>query len=75
MVAFYLAYQDRSAGGKNPVYVKLSISAAIPFALSHNVSFVVQLSWKIAVFMGGFQKQEAVQEVQETLRNGTMARY
>ena len=53
MVAFYLAYQDKSAGGKNPVYVKLSISAAIPFAVSHDVSFVVQPSWKIAMLMGG----------------------
>lgn len=53
-VAFYLAYQDKSTGGKNPVYVKPVFSAAIPFAVSHEVSFVVQLSWKIAMLTGGF---------------------
>lgn len=71
--AFYLAYQDKSAGGKNPVYVKLRISAALPFAVAHDVSFVVQQSWKIAVLTGGVRKQEAVQEMQETLSNGTKA--
>lgn len=53
-VAFYLAYQDKSTGRKNPVYVKPGLSAVIPFAVSHEVSFVVQLSWKIAMLMGGF---------------------
>lgn len=52
--AFYLAYQDKSAGGETPVYVKLSISAAVPFAVSHRVSFVVQPRWQITLFTGGF---------------------
>lgn len=39
---------------KNPISVKLSLSAAMPFAVSHRVSFAVQLSWKIAMPTGGF---------------------
>lgn len=53
-LAFCTAYQDKSAGGKDPISVKLSLSAAMPFAVSHCVSFAVQLSWKIAMPTGGF---------------------
>lgn len=74
-VTLCLAYQDKSAGGKSPVYVKLSLSAVIPSAVSHHVSFVAQLSWKTAALTGGFQKQEAAQEMQETIRKGTKGRY
>lgn len=54
MLAFCAAHQDKNAGGKIPISFKLSPSAAIPFAVSHCVSFAVQLSWKIAMPTGGF---------------------
>lgn len=56
VLAFSLAYRDESAGGGEIllVCVKLIISAAIPLAVSHNVSFVVRLCWKRAMLRGGF---------------------
>lgn len=55
-VAFSLADRDESAGGGEilPVCVKLVISAAVPLAVSHNVSFVGRLCWKTAMLRGGF---------------------
>lgn len=52
-VALFSAYQEKKSAGGKILFVSNTNPAAIPLAVSHSVSFVLQLCWKRAVLLGG----------------------